>query len=258
MSDFRQTYEDLEPIIKDIVAKVRTVPPDQRPGTAHIDHIACIMQYVFYTSFVRAWLPNSDASILDWGGQHGQVSLLLSRYYKNATCYVLEGDEYDRNYGLSEWHRLLDVKGVVRASDPKKIILSQKFDAAISSGVFEHVTECGGDERTSMEELHRIIKPGGLLFLWNLPRYYGREFFYPLVGRSAPHLRRFRKKEIVDLLHGSRFKILYLSTHEILPLRVLKVLSPIVAADRLVYFDYRLSECLSFLPQNFTIMARPE
>ena len=257
MSNFKQTYEDLEPIVKDIVAKVRTVPPDQRPGTAHIDHIACIMQYVFYTSFVRQWLPNTDASILDWGGQHGQVSLLLSRYYKNTTCYVLEGDHYDHSYGLSDWHRLLDVKGIVRASDPRKIIVGQQFDAAISSGVLEHVIECGGDERSSMEELHRVTKSGGLLFLWNLPRYYGREFFYPLVGRSA-HLRRFRKNEIVDLLHRSGFKILYLSTHEILPLKVLKVLSPIIAADRLVYFDYRLSERLSFLPQNFTIVARRE
>jgi SAM-dependent methyltransferase len=257
MSNFRQTYEDLEPIIKDIVAKVRTVPPDQRPGTAHIDHIACIMQYVFYTSLVREWLPNSDASVLDWGGQHGQLSLLLSRYYQNTTCYVLEGDQYDRNYGLSDWHRLLGVKGVVRASDPKRIILSQQFDAVISSGVFEHVTECGGDERASMEELHRVVKPGGLLFLWNLPRYFGREFFYPLAGRSG-HIRRFRKKEIVDLLQTSNFKILYLSTHEILPLKVLKVLNHIVAADRLVYFDYRISERLSFLPQNFTIVARPK
>jgi hypothetical protein len=255
MSTFKQTYSELEPLMKNIVAKVRTVPPDQRPGTAHIDHMECLVQYVFYTSLVREWLPDHDANILDWGGQHGQVSLLLSRYYRNTTCYVLEGDNYDRRYGLSDWHRLLEVRGVVRASDPKRIMIGKQFDAAISSGVLEHVEECGGDVRTSLDELHSVIKPEGLLFIWNLPRYYGREFLYPLIGRKA-HLRRYRKKEIVDLLHRSGFDILYSSAHEILPLKVLKVLGSFVQTDKLISCDYWFAEHLPWLAQNFTIVAR--
>lgn len=257
MSIFKETYVKLEPLMRDIVAKVRTIPPDRRPGTAHIDHLECIMQYAFYASIVREWLPDADAEILDWGGQHGQVSLLLSQYYSHTTCYVLEGDNYDRNYGLSDWHRLLGLSGVVRSGEPKRIMISKQFDAAISSGVLEHVEECGGDPQTSLDELHRVLKPKGLLFIWNLPRYYGREFLYPLIGRRA-HSRRYRKREIVNALHRSGFEILHLTAHEILPLKGLKILGAVVPPDKLVHYDYRLAEHLPWLAQNFTIVARRE
>jgi SAM-dependent methyltransferase len=256
VSIFTQTYAELEPLMKDIVAKVRTVPADRRPGTKHIDHMECIMQYAFYTSLVRQWLSDPNAEILDWGGQHGQVSLMLTRYYPNTTCYVLEGDNYDRNYGLSDWHRLLGVGEVVRSNEPKRIMVGKHFDAAISSGVLEHVEECGGDDRASLAELHRVLKPEGLLFIWNLPRYYGREYFYPLIGRRSPHSRRYRKREIVDALNSSGFEILHMAAHEILPLKALKVLGAIVPGDKLVGYDYRLSEQLPWLAQNYTIVAR--
>jgi SAM-dependent methyltransferase len=255
MSIFKETYAELEPMMKDIVAKVRAVPPDRRPGTKHIDHIECMMQYAFYTALVREWLPDTGAEILDWGGQHGQVSLMLSRYYPNTTCYVLEGDVYDSNYGLSDWHRLLGVGGVVRSGEPKRIMVSKEFDAAISSGVLEHVEECGGDYRASLAELHRVLRPDGLLFIWNLPRYYGREFLYPLIGRHA-HSRRYHKREIVDALGHSGFEILYMSAHELLSCKALKLLGAVVPADKLIAYDYRLSEHLPWLAQNYTIVAR--
>lgn len=252
---FKQTYADLESTMRDIVAKVRTVPMSERPGTAHIDHMECLVQYTFYTSLVRKWLPDTDARILDWGGQHGQVTLLLSYYYPNTTCYVLEGDEFDRRYSLSGWHRLLGVTNVVRAIDPARIALQGNFDAAISSGVLEHVEECGGNEIQSLEELHHILKPGGLLFIWNLPRRYGREFVYPLLGRKA-HIRRFGKQEIIGQLKHSGFEVLHISTHEIMPLAVLKRLGAIVRTDTLLEWDYWFAEHLPWLAQNFTIVAR--
>jgi len=252
---FEQTYIDLEPTMRDIVAKVRTVPANKRPGTAHIDQMGGLAQYAFYTALVREWLPDVNAEILDWGGQHGQMTLFLSRYYPGTTCYVLEGDDYDRRYGLSQWHSSLGVTGVVRALDPNRIVIHRQFDAAISSGVLEHVGECGGDERRSLEELHRVLKPSGLLFIWNLPRQYGREFVYPLFGRKV-HIRRYQKKEIIDLVQRSGFEVLYISTHEILPLAVLKRLGAIVQLKALLRWDHWFGEHLPWLTQNFTIVAR--
>lgn len=252
---FNRTWSELEPCIRGIVSEVCAVPPEHRPGTAHIDHIAGIAQYAFYISLVRRWLPNSDAEILDWGGQHGQVSLLLSRYYPRTTCYVLDGDTYDRAYGLADWHRRLGVSGVVRSSSPTRIEVEGTFDAAISSGVLEHVGECGGNERCSLQELHRLLKPSGLLFIWNLPRQYGREYLYGLLGRKA-HLRRYRKTEVVRLLQSSGFEVLWISTHEILPLSVLKRLSSLIPPEKLLSRDYSLSERLPCLTQNFTVVAR--
>jgi SAM-dependent methyltransferase len=255
MHSFERTWSDLEPRLRQIVAEVCSIPAEHRPGTAHIDHIGGIAQYAFYVALVRRWLSDPYAEILDWGGQHGQVSLLLSRYYPRATCYVLEGDDYDREYGLADWHRRLGISGIVRATDPVRIVVDRQFDAAISSGVLEHVAECGGDERKSLEELHRILKPNGLLFIWNLPRHYGREYLYGLLGRKA-HPRRYRKKEIVSLLRRADFEVVWLSTHEILPLSILKRLTSFAKPEKLMKWDYWLSERLPWLSQNFTVVAR--
>lgn len=238
-----------------IVAEVQSVSQEARPGTLHIDRMESLVQYAFYVALVREWLNDTGAAILDWGGQHGQVTRLLSRYYPNTTCYALDGDQYDRLYGLAEWHRRLGVVRVVRDADPHRIALTTHFEAVISSGVLEHVGECGVEEREVLAEIRRVLKPGGLLFIWNLPRYYGRELLYPLLRRAA-HIRRYRKTEILDLLERSGFNVLYVSTHEFLPLAVLKRLSTIARPDTLLRWDYAIAERLPWLAQNFTIVAR--
>lgn len=252
---FDATYAELEPDMRALVAAVQAVPAESRAGVLHIDRMESLVQYAFYVALVREWLPDRGAEVLDWGGQHGQVTRLLSRYYPNTTCYALEGDLYDRTYGLADWHRRLGITKVVRAADPRRIALAKRFDAAISSGVLEHVGECGVDERQALAELRRVLKPGGLLFIWNLPRRFGREFLYPLLGR-ATHARRYRKAEIVDLLSACGFDVLYVATHELLPLAVMKKLGALVRPDRLLRWDYAVAERLPWLAQNFTLVAR--
>ena len=222
MNQFQDTYKRLEVDMKEITEIVQSVPSSARPGTAHIDHMSAIAQYAFYVSLMREWLPNPDAAILDWGGQHGQVTRLLSRFYANTTCYVLADDAYDRQYSLADWHRRLEIAEVVRSADPQRLRIADcSFDAVISSGVLEHVGECGISELDALSELYRVLKPNGLLFIWNLPRRFGRECVYTFLHRVA-HQRRFRKREIIALLSNAGFDIQYVRCHELMPLSILK------------------------------------
>jgi SAM-dependent methyltransferase len=255
MELFQETFRELEPDMRALVAEVQRVPLEARPGTLHIDRLEGLVQYAFYVSVVREWLRDATTAILDWGGQHGQVTRLLSRYYPNTVCYALAGDEYDRQYGLADWHRRLGISRVARGRDPSRIEVARTFGAVVSSGVLEHVGECGVTERTSLAEVHRVLEPGGLFFIWNLPRRFGREFVYPLLGRET-HARRYRRAEIVRLLVESGFEPLHVSTHELLPLGVLKRLGGLARPDILLRWDYRLAERLPLLAQNFTIVAR--
>ena len=255
-NSFRNTYLALEADMREITQVVQSVPLNARPGTAHIDHISAMTQYAFYTALMRRWLPSPDSKILDWGGQHGQVTRLLSHFYPNTTCYALADDAYDRQYGLADWHRRLKIERVVRSSDPQVLNIADcTYDAVISSGVLEHVGECGVSEENALSELHRVLKPNGLLFIWNLPRQYGREWVYQFLHRTA-HQRRFRKQEIIGLLSNSGFSVQDVRCHELLPLSILKRLERIVTPYKLVRCDYAASERLGFLAQNFTVIAR--
>ena len=250
------TYLQLQPELCDIVAAVQSVPAEERPGTAHIDHASALAQYVFYVSLMRRWLPQPGASILDWGGQHGQVTRLLSRFYPNTVCYCLENDAYDGLYGLAKWHSRLQIKNVIRSSDPLRLKVSDgSFDAVVSSGVLEHVAECGVKEYDILAEIRRSLKPNGLFFIWNLPRQFGREYLYPLIHRHY-HERRYRKREIQRSLHESGFSVLYLRCHELLPLSALKRLEGKISPERLIRYDYGIAEVFGFLAQNFTIVAQ--
>ena len=253
---FRDTYSAVEEDVRQIVATVQSIPVEKRPGTAHIDYLSAITQYVFYISIIRQWLTDPQSKILDWGGQHGQVTRLLSRFYPNTTCYALANDAYDQRYGLSEWHRRLDIVNIVRSSDPLRLVVpDESFDAVISSGVLEHVGEVAVDESDALSELYRSLKPSGFLFIWNLPRKFGREYLYPLFRRTA-HQRRYRKKEIIGMLRNAGFSISYFGCHELLPLSILKRLEGVFSPYTLLRYDYATAEYFSFLAQNFTIVAQ--
>ena len=145
VKSFKQTYFTLMPLLRQIIDKVKAEPIENRPGTAHINRLGAITQYAYYVSLVRYFINDTNAVILDWGGQHGQVTKLMSHFFKNTVCYVLKGDSYYNAYGLKYWHSKLSVKNVIFGTDPARINLPDcSVDVVLSSGVLEHVREGGG------------------------------------------------------------------------------------------------------------------
>ena len=62
------------------------------------------------------------------------------------------------------------------------------FDTAVSVGVLEHVHETDGDQRASLVELARVLKPGGTLLVFHLPNTFSWIEF--LVRQVNPWLRK--------------------------------------------------------------------
>lgn len=75
------------------------------------------------------------------------------------------------------------------------------FDAVISSSVLYH--EWVGDIDTAVREMHRVLRPGGLVLI-NVPAF---RFLHSAHDDAVMTARRFRKPEIRTLLLNQNFTI---------------------------------------------------
>ena len=91
------------------------------------------------------------------------------------------------------------------------------FDAVICSSVIYH--EWVQDVGAALRELHRVLRPGGFLFV-NVPAF---QFLHSAHDEAVMTARRFRKKEIRSLLRENNFVIERLTywTTLLFPLAVL-------------------------------------
>jgi SAM-dependent methyltransferase len=144
--------------------------------------------------------------------------------------------------------------------DPNRLVLdTNSVDCFISSGVLEHVREDGlGKEETILQEIHRILKEGGLFFIWNLPAKLGTSELLAVITGKWHHPYRYWRKDIVRLLLKANFDILYLYKHKFFPGAVMALLERWIAPIRLLQFDNRLSRTILFniFARDFVLVAR--
>jgi SAM-dependent methyltransferase len=119
--------------------------------------------------------------VLDWGCGNGHFSYFLTQHGV-------------RTVGLSFEEAPAALVGEplfqhVRHDEPVGLPFSDAmYDAVASVGVLEHVHETGGDQRASLVELARVLKPGGTLLVFHLPNTFS--WIECLVRQVTPWLRR--------------------------------------------------------------------
>jgi ubiquinone/menaquinone biosynthesis C-methylase UbiE len=77
------------------------------------------------------------------------------------------------------------------------------FDGVLSCGVLEHVP----DERYSLAEIRRILRPGGCLFIYQLPQVYAYTEFINRMRGLWYHPRRYTVKGAVNLFREAGFDV---------------------------------------------------
>jgi 2-polyprenyl-3-methyl-5-hydroxy-6-metoxy-1,4-benzoquinol methylase len=170
-----------------------------------------------YRAIVARIERDRPRRLLDWGCGWGQATKLLLDRGLDVTAF-----DYDPGVGGDAVIPLPRYPAIQahRSSDPVRLPFeTDAFDAVLSLGVLEHVAH--PDE--SLEELKRVLEPGGTLYIYKLPnRYSYLEKLARLIGLyfhgAAPHDAVYTKRSALELMRAHGFEIREFRRANMLPL----------------------------------------
>lgn len=176
-------------------------PAGQSGVLSHLTNMFEAYQYVYYVSLVDAILQGQKGKIVDWGGFIGQVTILLRALNYDCDNLVLELPSKKAYFEKFEAPPLIH-------PDPKSLPYeNNSLLAVISSGVLEHVHEYGQNDFAALQEIYRVLKPGGYFFCWNLPRKYALlELLAQFHGTSC-HEKKFLENAFRRMLCQAGFEV---------------------------------------------------
>jgi SAM-dependent methyltransferase len=125
-----------------------------------------LVNYVKELSECHFSMPINKLNVLDWGCGKGWVSYFLKKAGAEPFCCDIKVNKADSAFGQNV--PIIASTGInVRPLEHEYVLPydSDSMNAVLSFGVLEHVS----DDKRSLEEIHRILKPGGLFFCFNLP-----------------------------------------------------------------------------------------
>jgi SAM-dependent methyltransferase len=167
-------------------------------GATDIEHMngaAAAFNYIRVADLAASYGGAENGPVLDWGCGYGQVSWLLKRRRVNVVSCDAE-----KRPALSSIPQLASLP-ISYTADPVRLPYeSESFSAVLSVGVLEHVPDLTG----SLEEVHRVLRPGGLFFLLMFPnRFSWAEWLAARRGISVhPHKFTFRNTQELLQRHG--------------------------------------------------------
>jgi SAM-dependent methyltransferase len=146
---------------EDFFRSIADIPVSERP--MQMQALATLGQYRRAYDLVPRHLGEAR-EVLDWGCGNGHFSRALLDNGLDVTGYSYEGPPRFVD-GSERFHFVAGTAG-----EPCALPFADaRFDAVFSIGVLEHVHELGGDQRRSMAEVLRVLKPGGRFFIFHLP-----------------------------------------------------------------------------------------
>jgi 2-polyprenyl-3-methyl-5-hydroxy-6-metoxy-1,4-benzoquinol methylase len=129
-----------------------------------------------YETAVEQIVADHPARLLDWGCGYGQLSHMLKARGLDVTS--MEWHPTEPEGTVRPLERYPDVIATF-TQDPVKLPFDDaSFDAVLSMGVLEHVQ----DPEASLDELHRVLVPGGRIYVYKLPN---RRSYLERIARAA-------------------------------------------------------------------------
>jgi SAM-dependent methyltransferase len=190
--------QSLQGLLEDLYRRQLALDPNNAYLVEHGNPV-WIAYHIRTFHWYRAYLP-ATGNVLDWGCNHAPDSCLLRAWYGDRlslySCDLIDSHSYQvfHSFAASSHTKLEDT--VLLPYSPNF------FDAAISSGVLEHVAM----DYESLKELYRIVKPGGVLIITYLPNWLSyKEWLRRVVRKKDFHRRLYGKGEAKQLLKRCGF-----------------------------------------------------
>lgn len=190
--------EDFE--VSELETLVQQATAAKRAGAIHLDHMdgaAAAFNSVRVADLVRSVYTSEgmQGPILDWGCGYGQVSWLLRR--RGLSVISCDVERRQARESMPEFASII----VDHLEHPVLLPYDAgAFAAVLSVGVLEHVPDLDG----SLQELNRVMRPSGLLFLLMFPNKFSwAEWLADLRHISRhPHKYTFRQTDRILVKHG--------------------------------------------------------
>jgi len=191
--------------VAEIVDRARLSIARGRRNLENVDAVRPARTYVDKANEIARWVR--PCRILDWGCNYGQMAWLLRRRGFDVMAFDVEQNRHETP--------LLDAIGVqpIFGRDATRLPFDTAgFDAVLSCGVLEHVD----DPRGSIGEIARILRPGGMFFIFNLPnRWSWIEWLAR--QRGGGHERRYTFRSASALLGEAGLETLHTGYDGVLP-----------------------------------------
>lgn len=175
--------------------------------------------YLYLTNYVRGfseyWFKGSltELKVLDWGCGKGHISYLIQKMGAQITaCDARDVDEssFSQNTPIIEKASI----NVTPLEHPYILpFKNATFDIVLSFGVLEHVP----NDLASLQEIHRVLKPSGLLFCFFLPYYLSWTQRLAHLRGDFYHDRLYSKKMVKNLLQQSKLELIDIWYRQLLP-----------------------------------------
>jgi SAM-dependent methyltransferase len=209
----------------------------RREGGSEI-HLHSAPQMAEYEAAADRVAADGHRRVLDWGAGYGQMSDLLRRRGVEVTASEFSPDA--AGVELRPLARLPELEASF-TNDPVRLPYEDdSFEAVLSMGVLEHVSDPDG----SVDELARVLRPGGTLYVYKLPN---RLSYLEAIARrtgqyfhgQGEHDRLYTVPTARALLERHGFEVREIRYANMLPLtlpgRVARTLAPVIwAANRLL------------------------
>lgn len=157
---------------------------------------------------------SANKKILEIGCGNGIGTRLIHEYFKPSE---LIATEYDESLVEITQQKVKDLNVLVEQADATKFrFANNEFDAVIGLSVIHHIPNW----EEALDELHRIIKPNGLLIIKELSIETFETFFGKISRKFVehPYDDMFRKDEFINYLKQKGIKLEVLMPHSMLGL----------------------------------------
>jgi ubiquinone/menaquinone biosynthesis C-methylase UbiE len=170
-------------------------PEDPGEVCIHLSSASTTANYIRFADEMKFTIKSGK--VLDWGCGRGHMSWLLDRRGFEVVAYNLGTDSRLEKFIVPH------IPFVAAPNERDIPFRNAEFEGALSCGVLEHVA----DEKASLSEIHRVLRPGGYFFIYQLPQVYAYTEFINRLRGLWYHPRRYTYKGTKPLLEEAGFEI---------------------------------------------------